>query len=183
MQENIQKIVEERQAEASRKNLSRKFKLIIQALGFAVRSEGGSGSAFEGGYAHSTSPQLSEGWEWDLSDDTVEGLPVADLDAGTGTGIRYFDALSSGLNLQIFYRENEELIKVTFDGILVYREIRGQVTCYLPSEQWEPHIESFYRLAQKRNREQEKEKKSEEDKEGQGRMKRLFEYLRKNWGV
>ena len=179
LRENIEKIVEDRQAEAIKKDLTRKLKTIVTILGFEIRSGGGVMS--EGGFGYSASEPIADDWEWKLEDE--EHMPTADLDAGTYSHGMYFDGLSSGFNLQIMYKEGDELIKVTCEGMLVYREAKGQLDTYLPSPQWEDKVESLFSLARKRSKMQEKEKKDAKNEKNKSRIKQVLDYLRRHWGV
>jgi len=182
LEENVKKIVEDRQAAAVKKDLTRKFKAVANVLGFDIRHGGGGSDRMEGGLGHSASPALEFGWEWELEDDEEESLPISE-DVPTYVIGKYFDGLSSGINLQILYREDEETTKVTYNGILIYHEFEGNLHTYLPSDLWESKLEMLFRLAKKQAKIQDEKVQEDRAEDTKGRVRRILDYLRTNWGV
>ncbi len=183
IQEKIDRLIEDRKAQAAKKDLTRKIKSIVRALGFEIICGAGEGGAFEGGfgYAHEA-PQ--DDWAWELEDDNNQkSLPVMALESSSRSIGLYFDSLSRGVNLQIHYDEADENIKVMHDGIKVYAAHNGIVETYIPTDKWENHIDSLFIAAGKRVKI--KNQSAEDDKvmKKQKMIGKVLDYLRTNWGV
>lgn len=181
IREKIERLVEERQAEAARKDITRKLKAIVRVLGYAVQSQIGSGVS-EGGYGYFASEALDDGWASDLEDDNEDELPITELDTCIRTVAMYFDGMSSGINLQIWYNDEEELLKVTFEGDPVYREERSRLISYIPSDKWETPLESLFTLAEKRVKLKIKEDNDDKKERQAKTVRRIVDHLRKTWG-
>lgn len=58
-------------------------------------------------------------------------------------------------------------------GYLAYREVQGDLQCYVPSDEWEGWISSLFKVAKKKQREQ-KEREFEERVQNAERAKRSW---------
>ncbi len=183
--EKIEQVIEQRRAEAASKNLSIKLMAIAKHLGKPILMHGAGG--------HSTGPKgeyysfnqhqiLDADWSWSLDGEDEEyEMPTLE-DTVAEVGVQW-DGLSSGMNFQIGYSNTSNMLKATYAGYLVYREIRGVIDCYIPSPQWETKLESLYQLAQKRAKLKEQEQTADNKERGKSRLTKVLDYLRKQWGV
>jgi len=94
-----------------------------------------------------------------------------------------FDGLSSGMNLEIRYLKQDNLLTVKHEGRLVYREVAGELEAYVPAPQWEDMVNRLFPLAKKREvtaigeAVQQRREKNRKDKLG------FLEKLRTKWGI
>jgi hypothetical protein len=99
-----------------------------------------------------------EGWEWKPSKEIDLFQPI-----NQGW---HFDALSRGLQLEIWFTEEESELKVTYKGYVVYKEQGGDLKSFVPHEEWQQPIESLYLQARKLLRkQQDQQNKSKASKE------------------
>lgn len=182
IRKKIELIIEERQAEAAKKDITRKLKAIVRVLGYEVRSE--SGGTFEGGFGYFQS-ELDENWDWSLenNDDDLMEMPISDLEANTLVVLRCYDGLSNGVNFQINYDENNETISASYDGNKVYTEVRGKLKTYVPLPVWEKHVDSLFSIAERRAKIKDEEASANQKQEKQGMIQKVLEHLQKNWGI
>jgi len=171
---DLAKIIELRQVEAVKKNISKKALTIVSALGFSIMDQYGGGS-HEGFSINQGSPLSYEPYEQDVYD--YGQLPTQDT-TPSEVG-RYFDGLSSGANLQI--SQKYDILQINFEGRIVYREQAGQLERYAPSQQWEEKLDSIYVLAQKRVKLKESAASVDEDK-SDSRLQKILDYMRDFWG-
>lgn len=87
-----------------------------------------------------------EGWEWGPSKEVDLFQPI-----NQGW---HFDALNRGLQLEIWFTEEESELKVTYKGYVVYKEQGGDLKAFVPHEEWQQAIESLYSQARKLLRKQ-----------------------------
>ena len=182
----IEKAIEQRRGEAAAKNLSIKLMAIAKNLGQPILMHGAGGhttGAKGEYYGFNQHQRLDPDWSWSLDDDddTDHEIPVLE-DSAAEVGVQW-DGLSSGMNFQIGYSQTACMLKATYEGFLVYREIKGVLDCYLPSPRWEEKLESLYRMAQNRAKLKEKEQTVDNKERGLARLTKVLDYLRKQWGV
>lgn len=136
MREKEERIKEQRLLEATRKGLTGlegKFGTILQYLGQPIISAH-AGSYFE-------SNELPDVYA-DLEDEPE--LPTADVERVIVESGYVFDALSSGLHLEIQYLAEKQKLAVYYCGNLVYCEIASDLECYVPSTEWESKVDMLY---------------------------------------
>jgi hypothetical protein len=183
LQENIERLIEERQAEAIKKKLSEKLRLVATMLGFAIRDKVlGSRSvdtptAMMGYSSH----ELIDAWGEDPTEE--EEIPT-DADIGESAVLGYyFDGLSSGINLQIYLEDAAGFMKASHQGKDVYQESQGKLEMYIPSAEWENWVESLYRSAEKRAKVQDQKDREIEKLRKKKLMDRALDFVKKHWGV
>lgn len=184
--EKIERIVEQRRAEAAAKNLSIKLMAIAKHLGKPILMHGaGTHTMSSRGeyYGFNQYQVLDADWSWSLDGENEEEEEMPVMDETAAEVGSQWDGLSSGMNFQIGYSQASSILRATYEGFLVYREIKGVIDCYLPSPQWEAKLESLYPLAQKRAKLKEQEQSADDKERGKGRLTKVLDYLRKQWGV
>jgi len=177
IQEKIERLIEERRAEAAKKDLPRKLKAIAKHLGFAVR-DSVCGEIMEGGFGYFTSPAFYEVSELEAGE-----LPTDPTIDKSYILAYHFDGVSNGVNMQVHYDESAELLKAHFEGNEIYREQFGTIECYVPSAKWETHVESLFRAAERRGKLKERQDRVDKKERGERKLTHLLEQLRKLWGV
>ncbi len=172
MHEKEKRILEERLLEANRKNLKGlegKFGMILKNMGQQIVSE-------SGGRIDSTPwPNF-----YDFEDEEV--MPTMDED-GTITRIGWvFDGLSKGLHLEIKYMSEEKDLKVYYKGYQVYGEISEELVCYVPSDEWEKHVDGLYEVAKRIEGVNKTKQKTESEIEAKRKKQSFINKLRTRWG-
>lgn len=210
MRDKEQKIIEQRTIEASKKGLmgfSGKMGTILRYLGqpMLTHYEGvWNSSREELGYSSST---LDEYLGYDIYDNEPEatmetmeayddfGHPVESPNSPEwGTAAKrkaytvdkigyYFQSLSSGINLEIKYLDNNKELITHYQGYLVYKEMGGELQAYVPNEEWEKHVDSFYRLAKKKEDEARKKEKVDKVLKAEKNKAKWLETMKTFWGV
>ena len=180
--EKIERLIENRQAEAVQKKLSEKLRLIASALGFAIRDKVTGGGLDAGGDVIGHADHyLLDAW-YDLDSDSGEMPTDPTLNDSRVLGY-CFDGLNSGINLQIILEEEANFMKASFQGTDVYQERQGKLEKYIPAPDWEMYVESLFRRAESRSKIKVEQKQDIAKKEKRKIADVLVEYLRKNWGL
>jgi len=113
---------------------------------------------------------------YDLDD---EGLPYFDEDQTTATMGWIFDGLSRGIHLEIKQMEYE--IMVSYKGVKVFEENRGDLTCYTPGE-WEEHLDRLYNVAWPTEKENKKHRKMVKKTIAERKKNTWIEEMKDRWG-
>jgi hypothetical protein len=95
----------------------------------------------------------------------------------------YFYGLNYSCNLEIYYMEYENLIKVFYEGQKIYEEVNGDLESYVPEKDWEDFVENLYKLAKEkellfRESNKQKNKKIFEEKKTS-----ILSRIKRIWGV
>lgn len=185
-----ERIREQRTVEANKKGLvgqGGKIGVVLRILGQPIVAQS------EGGIYVDTN-RLEE---WDKDDteprnvlEMMRGIPIMDTDAhdrpsseewsemddpipyGTRTVGWHFDGFGMGMHMEIKYDDSTTELSVTHKGYTVYKEVKGEITAYVPNPEWEGWIERLFKSArdiQRRLKEeefQEQVKAVEKSKEG-----------------
>lgn len=160
------KIKERRLAEATKKGLtgpSGKIGTVLRSLGDPIISQTEDTSYIDFGEDDDRGMPIMDvdgvqrpsGPEWSESEETP--IPYGIHEIG-----RHFDGLGRGMHLEVIYKDESSEMSVYHRGHLVYREVQGDLQCYVPSEEWEGWISSLFKVAKKKQR---------EDKEAEFRAK------------
>lgn len=207
MNEKEKKIIEQRTIEACRKEymgVSGKLGTILRHLGepmYTHNPGAGSGAWDDLGYNSNTldsyynieddEPKIETMETYDINGDPVQ-VPMSsewNQDVVTRKSYQvdrigwYFQSLTSGINLELQYTDNNKELIVNYKGYNVYKEVGGELHCFVPSEDWEQPVEQFFKRAKKaenKNRIKEKEEnivKSTKNKE------KWMEKMAKFWGM
>ena len=207
MRDKEQKIIEQRTIEASKKGLmgfSGKLGTILRYLGQPiVTNSAGMWSEQMGYSANSLDEYL--GYKIDDYDETPEmetmevyddfGQPIQSPNSPEWTPSTsrkaysidkigyYFQSLSSGINLEIKYLDDRKELITNYQGYLVYKELGGELQAYVPSEEWEKHINNFYRMAKKKEDAARKKEKVEKVVKAEKNKAKWLETMKKFWGI
>jgi hypothetical protein len=170
MKFNEQLIKEKRTIEASKKEYmgpKGKLAIISRFLGTEIIQQG-EGNRYI---------KYDNFWEGEKKDFELvdENTPINSLGF-------YFYGLNYSCNIEIYYIENEKLIKVIYEGQKAYEEINGELESYVPGK-WEGFIENFYNLAKEKyslikDKEKQRNKKIFEEKKIS-----ILDKIKKVWGV
>jgi hypothetical protein len=95
----------------------------------------------------------------------------------------FFYGLDYSYNIEIYYIENERLIKVIYEGQKVYEEINGELEAYAPSDTWEKPIEDLYVLARSKDYLRREEEKKKNKKVFEEKKNSILNRIKKIWGV
>lgn len=165
-------IREQRTIEASRKNLlgpGGKLGVIVRNLGEEILQE--ASNMYETSYLPS----------WEEIDDDGGEMPTIES-GGELIGLCY-DGLRRGLHLTILYREDLHELTVHWQGNLVFRELGGELLCYVPHKDWEHNVDRIYEFAC----EKEKVKQVAYDKQieviAMSKHKEFLDEMRRKWGL
>ena len=141
-------IKDQRTIEASRKGfmgLGGKLGCVLKNLGQPIVSQHEGGLMY-----HSTSLEDYANMEvedpYDLRGGTPEEIldqiEVMDMDETTIHSLGWmFDGLSRGMQLEIKYVTETNVLTVHYKGHMVYNEIGGELGAYAPMKEWEDCIE------------------------------------------
>ena len=95
----------------------------------------------------------------------------------------YFYGLSSGINLEITYKIEENEILVKYDGITVYKETAGDLEYFVPDESWESKIKILYEKAKKIEKTVAIKEKNERISESRKNKEGWLHEMRNRWGL
>lgn len=115
------------------------------------------------------------GDEWSEMDDPAP--------YGTYTVGRHFEGLSRGMHLEIVYKEDSSSLSVLCRGSLVYREVMGEISCYVPGDEWEGWINRLSRSAKDLLRKSKEEEFSKRVEEAEKTKESWWRSMRSRWGV
>lgn len=180
---------EKRTLEAIKKNYtgpSGKFGTIAQALGYPVVRQGTGlydnsylddpyADHIETDYETTVSGQLGPQMSRD------ELLDMGDADVQEEGYV--FDGLSRGIHVEIQYWYENQQIKVSYRGFLVYKELGGELFTYAPFPEWEELIERLYKAAKNKAKELKKVQEAELTQKLQREKQSFWTKLRYRWGV
>lgn len=174
MNDKERRVKEQRYIEASRKmllGLEGKLGVILKQLGEPIISQGGT-------WFDST-PMIDV---WELPDEET-GMPTFEEDEAIIEVGMIFDGMSSGIHVEIKYIEDEKALSLRYKGQLVFSEMNDELQCYVPSPEWEKHVDDLFNIAKKR--EEKKHSEYVEESKLQSKREKLsfLEQLRLRWGI
>ncbi len=167
LEERIQRLIEKRTLEATKKELSKKLQTIVKAFGKPI---------IEQVVSYSTLPDF---WETEAPDILESGDDSIHMHG------YYFDSLSWGINITIkliIHDTHMSELCVHYNGYQVYWESEGELKSYAPFESWENALERLYNYAKpmaEKKTQEEKIKQKETDKK---RAMSIMQKLRLLWG-
>lgn len=170
MENELKRLIEQRTAEARKKDISDKSLRILKSFGTDI-------------IKHIAEESIPDMWEWELGSEQDETEINTEDSASSYAVGKYLDMLTTGTNMQIKNDIRDSELKITYHGHIVYQEIGGEIKRYVPMKEWESVIDRFFENAKKKEIKRKKEKKIEEKEkwEKTGRSK-LRDYLLKFWG-
>ena len=171
--EEIQRLVQDRENQATKRQISPKLMTVARSLGQSVFGDMGFGSGLGG------SPYDPEAWMSD--EEKGEDLPTAGDGDPSDMGLIY-DALNIGHNFEIRYMKHDKQVRAKYDGRIVFLEEEGKIKAYVPNPVWEELLDRIYAKA-KPVEETRKIKEKQESKEGFVKQANKFlKELRESWG-
>jgi hypothetical protein len=203
IEEIEEKIKEERLIEANQKGLfgqNGKIIIVLKAFGEPIVSQNEGGLYFNQNYLedpYNTNENLEQTTN---SGEFLRDLPVWSMDnierptssewSEVSREVQYsttklgyhFCGLSRGMHMEIKYEDSSAELCVSYKGYPVYRESKGDLSLYVPSDEWENNINKLYVAAKERLRVlKEKEfqktiKVSDSEKQG------WLDKMKKRWG-
>lgn len=178
----IERLVEDRRAEATKKQLPSKFKYIVKVLGFPVRDSAGVEMMGEAFWYSTSSDHYNLRNEEQYEDDDNEEILPTDENLEKSTILAYhFDGVTNGINLQIHYQDAS--LVVHFEGTEVYRESRGVIECYVPSDKWESKVDLLFDVSKKKGKIIEEIEESQKKESNERRSNFVLDKLQKLWGI
>lgn len=188
------RLKEQRLAEATKKGLTGatgKIGAVLKTLGSPIV-----------GQVEGTNFIDTEGRGDDDGGESLGSIPVMDMDGverpsdpywssdvpdsvsfGMYSVGRHFDGLGRGMHLEIIYKEESSEMSVYHRGRLVYREIQGDLVCYVPSEEWEGWVSSLFKVAKKQQREEKEAEFQSKIQEAERRKNSWLRDLASRWGL
>lgn len=203
IEEIEEKIKEERLIEATKKGLfgqNGKIIIVLKAFGEPIVSQNEGGSYVDKSYLEDPYESTNNLEDISNKDEFLRELPVWAMNeterpngsewselhnemSYTTNRIGYhFCGLSRGMHLEIKYDETTTELSVSYKGYPVYKESKGELLSYVPSDDWEMHINKLFSSAKEKLRVlkesefQKNIKNSESDKES------WLEQMKKRWG-
>jgi hypothetical protein len=187
------RIKEQRTAEANKKGLmgqGGKIGLVLRMLGSPIVGQVEDAAFLD-----------LEGRIEDPSGNPIMDIPVADLDGvnrpygsewggiaesvpvSTRTIGMHFDGLSRSMHLEIIYKDEESELSVYHRGRLVYREVQGDLVCYVPADEWEDWVSSLFKTAKKMHRDSKEDEFKEKVKEARDSKESWLRHIAARWGI
>lgn len=172
-----QMIKEARTIEAMKKGyigLEGKFSIIAKRLGEPLIKQ--SGMYLEASYL-----DLENTYE---AEEVKENeYPTMDeFDQSYEVGLQ-FDGLSRGINMTISVQHYLREIVVRYQGVIVYREVAGELEGYVPGKEWEDKIVDLYSSAIIREKAAKPTEKKRAIEENQNKKQQILKYLQQKWGL
>lgn len=172
--EEIKRLIEARQIEATKKQITLKLLSVVRGLGSPVYGEGGFGAGLGG------SMYDPEAWMTDA--ERGQEMPTAEDEDYSHIG-QLYDALSIGHNFEVRYMTYDKELRASYNGFVVYKEEDNKLTAYVPHPVWEDLLDRLY----KKSRPAEEARKEMERKDDEaGFMRQAAKFLsdlRKSWGI
>ena len=115
-----------------------------------------------------------------------EGPEWSSLKEGENASItkigNHFCGLSRGMHLEIMYNEINTELYLTYKGYQVYKEIKGDLLCYVPNDEWESHIDKLYKISKEKARKTKEQEFQKEIKSSDRQKQSWLNEMKKKWG-
>lgn len=203
IEEIEEKIKEERLLEATKKGFygqNGKIIFILKIMGQPIISQNQGGSYID--YTYLPDPyEIEENLnEITNKNEFLKEIPVmnlenverpksfewADLNDGEETSIAkigyHFCGLSRGMHIEIKYDDSTTELYLTYKGHMVYKEIKGELLCYVPDLEWEEYVEKLYKICKEKLRINKEKEFQESIKINEKSKKSWLESMKKKWG-
>lgn len=164
-----QRIKEQRMIEATRKGymgLNGKLGVILCYMGQPIK--GHHSPLYEVSYLDTPYPE---------DDEEIGYFEEEELVSDVGY---VFDGLSRGVHLEIKYIDN--VLSVSYKGFNVYIESSGDLECFVPHPDWEQHIDRFYVIAAKLQREDKRIIRIDNSEKKEAKHKGWLQEMWRKWG-
>jgi hypothetical protein len=116
-----------------------------------------------------------EGVEWG---DIADAVPVSTRTVGM-----HFDGLSRSMHLEIIYKDEPPELSVYHRGHLVYREVQGDLVCYVPLDEWEEWVSSLFKTAKRIQRESKELEFKERVQKADESKQSWLKHISSRWGI
>lgn len=94
----------------------------------------------------------------------------------------HFDGYSRGMHLEIKYIRDDTELTVLYKGYEVYREVNGELLCYVPGE-WEKMVNTLEAQTKSIIKTMKSRDKKRSDYETKTMREKIIHYLKTKWGV
>lgn len=95
----------------------------------------------------------------------------------------HFDGLSRGMHMEIKYDDMISELSLHHKGYLSYKEIKGEIVCYVPGAEWEGWIDTLYKSAKEIRRRQQEEDFEKKVKEAEVNKSEWWRGIISRWGA
>lgn len=198
-----EKIREQRTIEANKKGLigqNGKIGTVLRMMGQPIISQSEGGSYVDTNYID-LHPEEESYEDPKNNDQLLKKIPImnmgtnerpnsdewAELPEGTSYDTQtlgwHFDGLSRGMHLEIKYDNVFSELSVYYKGYLVYKEISGEITCYVPNQEWEAWIEKLYKISRESQRKLKEKEFEEQIKNAEKNKQNWWSQIKSRWGV
>lgn len=116
-----------------------------------------------------------EGSEWGEASD-----PVSFSTRSVGT---HFDGLSRSMHMEIIYKDEQSELSLYHRGYLAYREVQGELDCYIPSDEWESWVSDLFKVAKRVQRESKEEEFEAKVKKAEAAKESWLRHIASRWGL
>lgn len=171
--DEIKRLIESRQIEAVKKQLTQKLLCIVRNLGQPIYGEAGYGTG------SSSNSFDSDAWLTEEERNEDE-LPTASDDRYSNMGFIY-DALQRGHNFEIRYLDS--VLRANYNGFTVYLEEDNKIKAYIPHQIWEKLTNDLYDHAKTLDESRKLQNKEEEKAGFMKKATKFLKELRESWGV
>lgn len=197
-QEIEQKIIEQRTIEANKKGLlgqNGKVSIVLKAFGEPIITQNEYGNSLN------LENNIDEDLEFRNAEDYLNKIPIMDIEGvNRPEGAEwstvsepnfyethkvgfYLSALSQGVHLEIYYDDYTNELSLYYKGYLVFRESKGELSAYVPNDEWENWVfEKFKKAKEKLRRLKEEEFKSKIEKAEKTKIA-WWEGIKSKWGI
>lgn len=170
--EEIKRLKEKREIEATLKRLSSKMQFILQNIGQPIIQQSSGMITEYDSDAWLTPEERGKDNEIETMHDDDDGYLIGHI----------YDTLSSGKNIELKYMVHERELKTTFNGYTVYKEVEGVLEGYAPDDAWESVIEAAYKRAKLVEESKSKEEKKIRQEQAIKKANTFIQRLRETWG-
>jgi hypothetical protein len=173
--EEIKRLIEQRQIEAVKKQLTLKLMTVVKSLGQGIYGDFGCGREF------SSTAYDPDAW---LTEDerSKGGMPTANDDDYSDMGY-IFDALNMGHNFEVRWMGWEKELRAKYNGHVVYLDVEGKLRAYVPNATWEGLTDRLYELAKPIDERARQKEKEESQQSYFKQAAKFLKELREAWGL
>ena len=87
------------------------------------------------------------------------------------------------MHLEIIYKDDSSEMSVYYKGYLVYQDIQGELTCYVPINEWEEWVSSLFKVAKRIQRASKEQEFAEKVAEAEKSKKSWLREIASRWGI
>lgn len=95
----------------------------------------------------------------------------------------YFDGLSYSFHFEIKYEEDTSVLTAKFKGRDVYKDMAGDLLCYVPSPDWEGPVDKLYEKAKSIREKRKKEDRKIKEQKAEKNKSNFLNKLKELWGI